>query len=91
MYIAYCPELDLSGYDTNENGARKSFEVALNDYLDYTTQNGTLEEDLLSHGWRKYKDGRITVPSIPTLVRKPQFSDVLRRKEYRKYSVPVSI
>ncbi|MBR1688477.1 MAG: hypothetical protein IJ710_08110 [Prevotella sp.] len=53
MYIAYCPELDLAGYDTTNKKARKSFEFVLKDYLDYTTENGTLESDLLKHGWRK--------------------------------------
>ena len=48
MYIAYCPELDLVGYDTTNRKARKSFEFVLKDYLDDTIENGTLEEDLLS-------------------------------------------
>lgn len=51
MFIAYCPELDLSGYDTTNRKARKSFECVLRDYLDYAIENGTLEADLLGHGW----------------------------------------
>lgn len=52
VYHAYCPELDLVGYDYTEAGAKQSFNYVLKDYLDYTTQNGTLEQDLLAHGWR---------------------------------------
>ena len=58
VFHAYCPELDLVGYDYTEDGAKKSFEWVcfewvLKDYLDYTVENGTLEQDLLNHGWRK--------------------------------------
>ena len=57
VFHAYCPELDLVGYDYTEEGAKKSFEWVLKDYLEYTVENGTLEQDLLSHGWRKSKSG----------------------------------
>jgi len=53
VFHAYCPELDLVGYDYTEDGAKKSFEWVLKDYLNYTVENGTLEQDLLNHGWRK--------------------------------------
>ena len=33
VFHAYCPELDLVGYDKTESGARKSFEWASNGYL----------------------------------------------------------
>lgn len=62
MYIAYCPELDLVGYDTTEGKAKKDFRVVLSEYLEYALQNGTLEADLISHGWRKKKDGSISGP-----------------------------
>ena len=52
IYHAYCPELDLVGYDYTDEGAKKSFEYVLDDYLDYTLKHGTLEEDLLKHGWK---------------------------------------
>ena len=57
VFHAYCSELDLVGYDYTEEGAKKSFEWVLKDYLEYTVENGTLEQDLLSHGWRKSKSG----------------------------------
>ncbi len=54
VFHAYCPELDLVGYDYTEEGAKKSFEYVLKDYLEYTVGNGTLEQDLMNHGWRKF-------------------------------------
>lgn len=51
-YIAYCPSLDLSGYDFTDAGACADFEYMLTDYLDHQLRNGTLRADLVSHGWR---------------------------------------
>ena len=91
MYIAYCPELDLAGYDTTNRKARKSFEYVLKDYLDYTLKNGTLESDLLKHGWRKLKDGKIAKPTLNSMMKQPQFKSVLSQTSYNKYPVPVLV
>lgn len=91
MYVAYCPELDLSGYDTTSDSARKSFEFVLKDYLDYTAENGTLEADLINHGWRKYKNGRIAEPTYASMLRNSQLKMVLHQNEFSKYSIPVHI
>lgn len=89
MYIAYCPELDLVGYDTTSRKARKSFEFVLKDYLDYTTKEGTLEQDLIEHGWRRYKNGKLVEPSLDCMLKKTQLRAVLNQNSYTKYSVPV--
>lgn len=91
MYIAYCPELDLAGYDTTNKKARKSFELVLKDYLDYTTKNGTLESDLLKHGWRKFKNGKIVEPTYSEMLKRSQLKSVLSQKKLNKYSVPVLV
>lgn len=51
VYIAYCPSLDLSGYDRDETKAKADFEAMLADYLSWQMRNGTLREDLAAHGW----------------------------------------
>ena len=43
--------LPYSTTDYTEEGAKKSFEFVLKDYLDYAVENGTLEQDLMNHGW----------------------------------------
>lgn len=91
IFHAYCPELDLVGYDRTEEGARKSFEWVLKDYLDYTTTNGTLEQDLLNHGWRKAKSGKVEEPTPSTLLRRSQLKKVLGKSEFNKYSIPVTL
>jgi len=89
VYHAYCPELDLVGYDYTEEGAKKSFEWVLKDYLDYTVENGTLEQDLINHGWRKYKSGKVVEPTASLLLRRSQLKKVLGKSEFSKYSIPV--
>lgn len=92
VFNAYCPELDLVGCDYTSEGARKSFDVALSDYLEYTLEKGTLEQDLLEHGWRKTKSGDVTKPSASTMLRRSrQFRSVLGMSEFSKYSVPIKI
>ena len=49
--IAYCPSLDLSGYDHTEEKALADFDYMLSDYLDTQLRQGTLREDLVAHGW----------------------------------------
>lgn len=90
MYIAYCPELDLTGYDTTERGARKSFEFVMSDYLNDTIAKGTLEADLISHGWKK-KNGRMIEPTYQSMYRNGKFSEIIKKREFKKYSVPVGV
>lgn len=89
VFHAYCPELDLIGYDYTEEGAKKSFEWVLKDYLEYTVENGTLEQDLINHGWRKYKSGKVAEPTASLLLRRSQLKRVLGKREFSKYSIPV--
>ena len=91
MYIAYCPELDLAGYDTTNKKARDSFMFVLKDYLNYTTTKGTLESDLLKHGWKKLKSGKITEPTYAEMLKRSQLESVLSQKRVSKYSVPVLV
>ena len=74
---------------STEEGAKKSFEYVLKDYLDYTVENGTLEQDLLNHGWRKSKSGKVSEPTPTSLLRRSQLRKVLGKREFSKYSIPV--
>lgn len=91
VYYAYCPELDLVGYDHTAKDAKKSFEIVLKDYLDYAVENGTLDQDLLEHGWRKSKSGKVSEPTPSVLLKVSQLKNVLEKKEFKKYSIPVAL
>ena len=50
--MAYCPALDLSSYAKTEEGAIKAFREALEIFLDYCKEHGTLEQNLVACGWK---------------------------------------
>ena len=50
--MAYCPALDLSSYAATEEEAIKSFKEALDIFLEYTCEEGTLEQNLVACGWK---------------------------------------
>ena len=62
-YIAYCPSLDLSGYDTTEDSAKQDFEYMLREWLREQMDNGTLHRDLVKHGWKVGQEKAIE-PSV---------------------------
>lgn len=89
LWIAYCPELDLVGYDYGKEEARKSFEQVLNDYFEYALEHNSLEKDLLSHGWHKQEDGKLGEPAFKDLVRDGKMDNVIPVPDYSKYSISV--
>lgn len=91
VWIAYCPELDLVGCDHGKEAAKKSFEFVLQEYLDYTLQNNTLERDLIAHGWKKYKNGKLVEPTYKAMVRQGRLDNVATLQNYSKYSLPMTI
>jgi len=69
LWYAYCPALDVMGYDTSEDGATTSLSVVLHETIDYMVAHGTLDEELRRLGWEK-TEGRRTSPAMETLLRK---------------------
>ena len=67
LVIAYCPSLDLSGYDHTEEEALADFDFMLSDYLDTQLRQGTLRDDLVTHGWVIENDS----------LAEPSFSDMM--------------
>ena len=56
-YYWYCPALELTGYGDDEKQAQESFKIVLEEYIRYTTENQTLNEDLNSLGWKTIQNG----------------------------------
>ncbi len=50
--MAYCPALDLSSYASSEPEAKAAFKEALDIFIDYCEEQGTLEQNLLACGWK---------------------------------------
>lgn len=89
-YIAYCPSLDLSGYDMTEESAKTDFEYMLKDWLKTQTEKNMLKRDLEQHGWR-LENNIANEPNLIDMVRKASTPDVLALPDYRKTNVNAEI
>lgn len=87
--IAYCPALDLSSYGDNQKEARREFAQSFCEYSAYCIDNGTLEKDLLAHGWTM-KDGKLQEPAMDYMIRKnATLRDIVNHKDYKKLTIRV--
>lgn len=82
VFIAYCPSLDISGYNTTEEEARHDFEYALNEYVKFQLEHDTLNKDLARHGW-EIKQRKAKGPEIGILLRRTQLRNIFKKPEYR--------
>ena len=92
--IVYCPPLDLAGYGNNEEEAKKSFEIVVSEYFDYTTKKETMLSDLKRLGWhiKKSLNKSMTPPEDSYLLSKNEnFKRIFETHDYRKTSMPVQI
>ena len=51
--VVYCPALDICGYGSTPETAKKDFDAALKIFLDETTAHHTLGKALEELGWKK--------------------------------------
>lgn len=64
-YVAYCPSLELSSYGISVEDAKEGFDDAMNIYLEHCKENGTLETDLIKHGWSiERKPAKLEPPAM---------------------------
>lgn len=82
VFVAYCPSLDLSGYDLTEEDARRDFDYHLQEYVKFQIEHETLDKDLTRHGWQVMQR-KAKGPEIGTLLRRTQLRDVFKKPEYR--------
>jgi predicted RNase H-like HicB family nuclease len=92
-YYSYCPALELIGYGDNEEEAKKSFEIVLEEYINYTTENNTLIKDLEKHGWKITGNGKkISQPKFSELLQNNNnLSNIFNKYDFNKYSIPVKM
>ena len=94
--IIYCPALDLSGYGKNENEAKQSFEIVLEEFFRYTLNKNTFFEELTRMGWKIKKGNKpMSPPQMSDLLEKNEnFSRIFNEHNFRKFDkeilIPVS-
>lgn len=95
VIVIYCPALDLSGYGATEDEAKKSFKTVLLEYIRYASNKGTLNADLIAHGWRKLKSKRVsmTPPAMTELlISNENFNRIFNTQpSYQKYDMPMQV
>lgn len=82
MFVAYCPSLNLIGYGNGEESAKKDFEWIMKDYLDDMMAQGTLEKDLIRHGWKSVRKSFNEPMVSDMVVRDEQLKNVVNRGDY---------
>lgn len=90
-YIAYCPSLDISGYDSTEDSAKEDFEYMLREWIREQVENGTLQQDLTQHGWKIEREAATEPSVIEVIKRNKSASKILSMPEYRKTNVHAEI
>ncbi|HET9058183.1 MAG TPA: hypothetical protein VFN30_15160 [Chitinophagaceae bacterium] len=93
VYVVYSPALDLYGYGNDEQEARHSFETTLHEYVKYTTNKKTVEQDLKKYGWRiDKKQKTLNSPDVSTLLQKNEsFREIVNNRPFKKYDMNVQI
>lgn len=78
IFFIYSPAIELYGYGNSESESIESFEINLEEYIDYGITNGTLHQDLLEHGWKiKKVTQKSSLRNIRNAVKPPKI-DVLK-------------
>ncbi len=72
IHFIFSPHLDLTGYGNNLREAKKSFNIALDDFISYTINKKTLSKVLTGLGWKvkgsTTKPAKILAPSITSVI-----------------------
>ncbi|MDD2965804.1 MAG: hypothetical protein PHU33_17825 [Bacteroidales bacterium] len=72
IHFIFSPHLDLTGYGYNLREAKKSFNIALDDFMSYTINKKTLSKVLTGLGWKvkgsTRKPAKILAPSITSVI-----------------------
>lgn len=92
--IVYCPPLEVYGYGADENEARESFKISLEEFFSYCTNKNTLRPELKRLGWqmKRSKSKPMIPPSISELLATNEnLSRIYNNFDFRKTATNVFI
>lgn len=82
----YSPALDITGYGKDEVEAKHSFEVSLDEFINYTIHKGTFQVELERLGWKclkKKSTVKFEQPDYKELAKKNDYlDDILKNKAF---------
>jgi hypothetical protein len=77
VHFVYSPHLDLTGYGNSLEEARSSFEISLEDFIDYTVKKKTIGKVLTDLGWemkgKSRKPKKMIAPSITSIISENEY------------------
>lgn len=93
--IIYSPALDLSGYGYNEDEAKKSFEITLEEFLNYIIEKETLASEFEKMSWKLTflkKQKQLIPPKLDELlIERSYLSKIFQKEEFHKYNHSFSL
>lgn len=87
MHYVYAPQLDITGYGSNEDEAKRSFSTMLEEFVDYTINKRTLASVMRSLGWevkgKSKLPKKLKAPDLSEMIRDNEvLYDIVNNKEY---------
>ncbi|MFN7705111.1 MAG: hypothetical protein ACK5OS_10855 [Chryseotalea sp.] len=92
LYFIYSPALDLTGYGKTEKEAKQSYNLAMEEFLKYTSHKETIFQELERLGWTISKKKKLSAPSLSALLQSRSYLDeIFTEKNFRKTDETVAI
>lgn len=93
IYYAYMPSFDLTGYGKNEDEAKESLTIVLDEFIRYTLNKNTLFIEMQRLGWKvKSKKKPMYAPQMSDLINtNEQLKDIINYKQYTTSNYQVNV
>lgn len=92
IHFYYAPALDLTGYGKTDEEAQKSFDITLEQFVNYGLHKKTLFNELKKLGWKVSKKSVSKPPSLVDMIYKNEYlADIFEEKQYTKFDQKVSL
>jgi O-methyltransferase involved in polyketide biosynthesis len=93
VFFVYAPALDVTGYGMTEAEAQNSFVITLEEFLNFTQENKTLESELKRLGWKQDQVTKaFQPPFLDEMVRNHAYlSEIVRDYDFQKSNFQLAI
>jgi hypothetical protein len=92
LHFIYSPALDLTGYGKTEEEAKTSYNLAMEEFLKYTSNKETLLKELQRLGWTVNTKKNLAAPSLSSMIQSRSYlEEIFTEKSFRKRDETVAI